>query len=218
MSVQLEVIKFRDLIPVTSVGFAPGFNETTLDITGDDFSSVEQILINGIRCPEFFILNRNRLLAQLPDGAKNQIATIEVLSSNFTKSSVASKVNFAIGNKTRSVSGILKLVQLFTKWMLQSPGSDIFNPERGGGLQEIVGQVSTSRKMDQVLGALTMVVQSTSTQIRSSQLLHSNLPLDERLLTAELIDVNVYEKEMEARVKVYLTSMAGRDAIASLAL
>jgi hypothetical protein len=218
MSVQLEVVKFRDLIPVSSVSFANGFDETTLDIYGEDFLSVEKVLVNELKCPEFIILNKNRILAQLPSGARNQISSIEVVSSNFTKTAAASRVSFSFGSKTRTVSGILKLVQLFTKWMLQSPGSDIFNPERGGGLQEIVGQVMTSRKMDQVLSAISMTVQSTSSQIRSAQLMHSNLPLDERLLTADLVDVNVYEKEMEARVKVSVTSMAGRDAVASLAL
>jgi hypothetical protein len=218
MAKQLEVVKFRDLIPVSSIGFAKGFNELTLDVTGEDFSSVEKVTVNDIPCPEFIILNKNRLYAQLPDGAKNQISSIEVVSSSFTKTAVASKISYAFGNKTKTVSGIIKLVQLFTKWMLQSPGSDIFNPERGGGLQELVGQIPTSKKMDQVLGALTMVVQNTSTQIRSVQLMYSNLPMDERLLSAELVDVNVYEKEMEARIKVAITSVAGRDAIASLAL
>lgn len=218
MAVQIEVVKFRDLIPVTSVGFAQGFDELTLDITGEDFQNVEQVLVNEIRCPEFIILTKNRMYAQLPSGAKNQISTIEVVSSTFTKTTAASKISYSFGNKTKTVSGILKLVQLFAKWMLQTPGSDIFNPERGGGLQEIVGQMPSSRKMDQVLGALTIIIQNTTSQIKSAQLKHSNLPADERLLSAELLDVNVYEKEMEASVKVAISSVAGKDAVASLSL
>jgi hypothetical protein len=219
MSDQLEVVKFRDLIPLTAIPrFVPGLGAPAIEVIGDDFSSVEQVFINDVPASEFIILDKHRMYVQLPDGAQGPISTIEVLSSNFTKTTTASKVTFALGNKTRTVHGVLKLVQLFTKWMLQSPGSDIYNPERGGGLQAMVGKMVSTRKMDPILTSITQAVQNTTQQIRAAQVTMSQLPLDERLLSAVVSDMNIFEEQMEARVKVLITTVAGTDAIASLDL
>jgi len=216
---QLEVIKFRDLIPIQSVPrYVPGFDNPTIEITGEDFSSAASILINEVPAPEFIIVNKHSLYVQLPEAAQNGISTIEVLSSKFTRTTSSSKISYEIGDKTRTVSGILKLVQLFTKWIMQSPDSDIFNPERGGGLQELVGNFSSTKQMDRILTALTRSVGNTVTQIRASQSNIPSLPLDERLLSAEIIDLDVYAQQMEARARVFLRSVAGDEALASLEL
>ena len=108
---QLEVIKFRDLIPIQSVPrYVPGFDNPTIEITGEDFSSAASILINEVPAPEFIIVNKHSLYVQLPEAAQNGISTIEVLSSKFTRTTSSSKISYEIGDKTRTVSGILKLV------------------------------------------------------------------------------------------------------------
>jgi len=218
MSTQLEVIKFRDLIPVTSIPrVVPGFQNTTVEILGEDFNSVESVWINDIQVPEFIIVSKNKLWAQLPTEAST-IQIVEVRSSNFTRTNMASKILFEVGTRTRKIEGLLKLVQLFTKWMLQSPGSDIFNPERGGGLQQLVGKVVSSKKMEPILAVISRSVDQTSLQIRTAQASARNLPLSERLLTANLIGVNVNEDKMEAAARVRVVSMAGDDAVSALTL
>ena len=218
MAFQLEVIRFRDMLTVTSVpGFVPGVDVPTIEITGEDLSSAETVFINETRVPEFIIVNKHKIFAQLPEGTA-RISTIEVLSSGFTRTVDASKISFEIGDKTRKVDGILKLVQLFTKWILQSPGSDIFNPARGGGLQQIVGSVTTTRDMKPVLASLTRSVNSTVTQIRAAQMGVPTLPLSERLLDASLVDLNIYEKQMQARARVLVQSVGGADAVSALVL
>jgi hypothetical protein len=218
MAYQLEVIKFRDVVTVTQIKrFVPGMADLTLEIRGEDFSSVEEVLVNSVRAPEFIILSKEIMWVVLPDAAKARIDTIEVMSSNFTKTLAGSKIQFKIGDKTRTVSGILKLVQLFTKWLLQSPGSDIFNPDRGGGLQNMIGRVTT-QKMEPVMAAVTMAVSNVTSQIKDVQTTQTNLPMNERLLAAKIKAVNIYEPQMEARVSIDLTNMAGEDAISSIAL
>ena len=217
MAYQLEVIKFRDLVTVTQITrFVPGLADLTLEITGEDFSSVEEVLVNEVKAPEFIILNKTTMWVTLPDAAKNEIATIEVLSSNFTSSINSAKMTFKLGDKTRAVNGILKLVQLFTKWLLQSPGSDVFNPDRGGGLQQLIGQVMSTRKMEPVMASLTRAISTTVSQLQTAQSAQSNLPLNERLLSANMTTINVYEQNMEARAVIDVRNMAGEDAISSL--
>ena len=219
MANQLEVIKFRDLITVTAITrFVPNMADLTIEVEGEDFSSVEEVLINEVHAPEFIILNKNLMWVRLPDAAKNQISTVEVISSNFTKTIQASKLQFKIGDKTRTVTGILKLTQLFTKWLLQTPGSDIFDQDRGGGLQMMVGSLATTKKMEPVLSRISQAVSSTASQIRAAQTTQANLPMNERLLSATVTNVNVYEQQMEARAVIDVKNMAGEDAISSLQL
>jgi len=218
MSYQLEVVKFRDLVEALSIPrFVPGLDPPAIEIKGEDFRSVERVIINGQNAPEFIIINQKTIYAQIP-GSIQRIQSVEMLSSNFTRSTIASKLSYELGPKTRKVEGILKLIQLFTKWLLQTPGSDIFNPERGGGLLALVGSMGTGRSMDTIIGSVSRAVQSTVSQMRSAQINVSGLPLSEQLLSADITDFDIFERQMEARIKVLVTSMAGNEAVTALEL
>jgi hypothetical protein len=218
MSVQLEVVRFRDLIEVLSISrFVPGITPPTLEIKGEDFRSVERVLINDQSSPEFIIINQKTIYVQVPE-AIGRIQSIEVLSSKFTRNTSSSKLSYEFGPKTRKVEGILKLMQLFVKWLLQTPGSDVFNPERGGGLLTLVGAMGTGRGMDNIIGSVSRAVQTTVSQMRAAQINVPGLPLSEQLLSAEVTDFDIFERQMEARVKVLLVSMAGKEAVTALEL
>ena len=218
MSYQLEVVKFRDLVEVLSIPrFVPGVSPPAIEIKGEDFRSVERVVINDQNAPDFIIINQKTIYVQIP-GSVQRIKTIEVLSSNFTRSTKASKLSYELGPKTRKVAGILKLMQLFTKWLLQTPGSDIFNPERGGGLLALVGTIGSGRSMDSIIGAVSRSVETTVSQMRASQINVPGLPLSEQLLSADITDFDIFERQMESRVKVSITSMAGDEAVNALEL
>jgi hypothetical protein len=218
MSVQLEVIKFRDLIAVSAIPrFVPNVEVPTLELIGEDFNSVESVFINEIKVPEFIILNKTKMWAQLPNSV-TAIQSVEVISSDFTVTGKNSRIDFRIGNTSKRVTGVLKLTQLFTKWMLQSPGSDIFNPEYGGGLQQVVGSLAGKRKIDSIIAAVSRAIDQTASQIRSAQSNGGSIPLSERLLSASLLDASVFDDRMQAIVRVQLTSMTGDSALSALSL
>lgn len=216
----LEVVKYRDLVGIKELSrFVPGAELPTLEILGEDFTHVEEVRINEVTSPEFIIVGKTTLWAVLPVGARNSISTVEVISSTFTKTAAASKLQFKIGTTSRRVSGILRLVQLFTKWMLQSPGSDIFNREMGGGLQDLVGKVATTKGMEPVMSAIAQAIDRTSTQIRSAQLRSRGVPsADERLLSATLVDFGIFEGKMEAQARVRIRAVSGAAAVSNLSL
>jgi hypothetical protein len=215
---QLEVVRFRDLLPVLAIpGFVKGLSPLTVELRGTDFSSAETVNINETPVPEFMIVSKTTIYAQLPS-SDSPISSIEVLSSRFSRDVESAMFSFEIGNKTRKVDGVLKLVQMFTKWILQSPGSDLFNPTRGGGLQQIVGKVATGKDMQPVFASITRAVNATVSQIRAAQINVPQLPLSERLLSATLIDMKIYEEQMQARARVALQSAGGAEAVAALVL
>ncbi len=219
MAFQLEVIRFRDQVPIQAIPrFIPGLDNLTLELKGQDFRNADQVIVNEVPAPEFIIVDQHTLFVQLPDAAQEQISSVEVISSGFTLTSEASKIQFQVGPKTRKVDGILKLIQLFVKWILQTPGSDLFNPERGGGLQEIAGKLTATRNMQPVLASITRSVNATVTQIRAAQANVNGLPASERLLAADIVSMNVFDKDMEARLRVRISSVAGRDALTSILL
>lgn len=218
MGFQLEVVRFRDLLPVQAIpGFVQGLSPLTIELRGRDFSSAEKVSINETSVPEFMIVNKTTIYAQVPENT-GPIQTIQVLSSKFSREVESAMLHFEIGNKSRKVEGILKLVQLFTKWILQTPGSDMLNPTRGGGLQQIVGVVGTSKDMQPVFASITRSISLTVSQIRAAQSGIARLPLSERLMSANLLDMKIYEKQMQARARVSIFSAGGAEAVSALVL
>lgn len=218
MAYQLEVIRFQDLLVVQSIPrFVPGLSPPTLEIKGEDLSTATRVLINDSDVPEFMVVDKKTIYAQVPESI-GKISSIQIVSSGFTRTGIGSKISFEIGNKTQKVDGLLKLVQLFTKWVLQSPGSDVFHPSRGGGLQQLAGRVSTTKDMQPIYASITRAVDTTTSQIRTAQANQTNLPLSERLYSATLVDISIHDKTMSALAQVRLHSMAGADAVSALQL
>ena len=218
MAFQLEIVRFRDLLPVQSIpGFVKGLSPLTLELKGRDFSSTDSVYINEAAVKEFMIVNKTTIYAQVPN-VQGPIQTIRVLSSKYSRDVESAMMSFEVGNKSRKVEGILKLLQLFTKWVLQTPGSDMLNPTRGGGLQQIVGSVATTKDLQPVFASITRAINNTSTQIRSAQINAVRLPLSERLMSANLVDLKIYEKQMQAQAKVAIVSAAGAEAVSALVL
>lgn len=213
----LEIIKFRDVLKVTEIGgFVPNLPRT-IEIKGEDFSSAETISINDIPVEEFVIINKMTALVQLPESV-DQVKTIDVISADFTRTAAASTMSFAIGDRSKALTGLLKLVQLFVKVLMTSQGSDIFDPDWGGNLQDIVGSLISTNRTDVVGGAVARSISSTSDQIRRAQLSLSNVPLEERLLTASLVKLSILRQTDEVRVRVLIDSVAGQRALTGIIL
>jgi len=55
-------------------------------------------------------------------------------------------------------------------------------------------------------------------QIRTAQMNAGRLPLSERLLTATLLDMNIFEAQMQAKARISLQSVGGAEAVSALVL
>jgi len=218
MANTLEVVKFRDVIPVHAMPRVfLEMDPPAVELKGRDFRTADQVYLNGYRVDDFIVMDQQTIIAQIPEGLR-QFRTVSVLSSGFTLTSKPSKVDFEIGAKTRRIRGVLKLMQLFCKVLLQSPGSDIFNPTMGGGLQDLVGTVTSADASTRNMVLLSQAVSNTASQIKSTQVNSPGLPLSERLLRAELADIKFVRQLDEARARVRLVSMSGVVGVAAVEL
>ena len=214
----LELIKFRDVLRVLSIPrLVPGVDVPTVELKGNDFRSAETVAINDLPSPEFIIIDRKTIYAQIPEGV-DAVKTVSVISNNFSTLKPASKVIFRLGDKTQTISGLMKLVQLFIKILLQSPGSDIFSPGTGGGLQEMVGRLTSTKRADRLLAQITQAIDQTKTQIRRIQMDTPGIPLTERLLNATLLDIRMVQTLDEAHARVQIDNVAGQTGLQAIEL
>ncbi len=222
MSLDFQVVFPQESIRLSSIRFTPvsplGLPRA-LDIFGQDFRSVDEVLINDMESPDVIILSKNRLIAQLPDPLQKSldVRAVAVLSRKLTITD-RSYLRFRISDTPGVVKGILRLVQLFLKVLLQTPGTDIWNRKAGGGALKNVGSTFGAEQGADIISDFVIAVDSTAKQIVATQGREPRLPRDERLLAAKVLSVG-YDRNLGALLAaVELTSQAGRAATANLEL
>lgn len=215
--IDLQVAFPVEAIALTSVSFLASAALPTLDIYGQDFRAVDEVLINDVSSPAVVVLGKNRLIAQIPEAFRGQTTfrSVDVVSNRLTITD-RSLVKFKIGAQPSKVRGILRLMQLFLKLLFTTPGSDIFAPQSGGGALRGLGANLTVAGGQGLINDFVIAVRRTAEQILLIQSRDSALPLDERLLSARVASARFEASEAALVVSVQLTSQAGRSATANL--
>lgn len=184
-------------------------------LEGDDFTSVESVVFNDLKSPSFFIFDKHRMQATLPDALSAAgVRTVTVTSRRLVMTS-QSILKFKLGTKPSKVNGILKLVQLFVKVLFTTQGTDIFRPNVGGNGKRNIGR-NHGKDGGLIIKDFSISVQTTTRQIIASQANQPQLPADERLLNAEIISVEFNSDELALSVQINLTSHAGRSALVNM--
>ena len=222
MAVDLQIVFPQEVIRLNQIRYTPAGPlglPKALDIIGEDFRSVDEVLINEIESPDVLILSNRRLIAQLPDVLQRapNIISVTVTSRNLTVTP-RSLIKFRVSDQPGRVSGILRLIQLFLKLLFTTPGSDIWNKRSGGAGLRRIGQTFGSDAGGSIISDFVISVNNTARQIVSTQGRDPMLPRDERLLSAKVISAS-FNREMGAVLTaIELTSQAGRAATANLEL
>jgi hypothetical protein len=213
-----QVCEPRAAIPVAAVRYVLGLPIRTLDITGEDFRSVDEVLVNQIPSPDVMVMSKTRLLAQVPDALSRQtITSVSVISSQLTVTE-RSFIDFRISRTPGKVSGILRLMQLFLKTLFTTPGSDIFSPKRGGGGLSALGQNFGLDQGGDIVSSFIVSVDNTTRQIIQVQGRQPSVRADERLLTARVTNAGYSKTETALLATIEILSQAGRAATARLEL
>lgn len=215
MSVDLQVAFPQEAIEISSVTRVPGTPVPVLDVVGSDFSSIDQVLVNDIEARDFAVVNRNRLLVTVPDGSSLIIRQLSVTSRRLVMSP-RSLLRFRISSVPSKVAGILRLVQLFTKILFTTPGSDIFNQRLGAGALKNLGRTFSKNDTGGIVSDFVVAVENTSRQIIAIQGRQPGLPQDERLLRAKVSEARFDANDAALRVTTEITSQAGQTALANL--
>lgn len=207
----LQVIQLADSLPVARITALS--SEGPYRLHGRDFRFVENVLFNGADAPTFVIESRTTILATLPV-PRSELREVMVLSSQVTMTE-RSLVRLQLGGGV--VEGITRLVQRFTKLLLQTPGSDIFSPEDGGGLRDLVGYAASVSGVSDLVARHNLAISRTREQIQRRQARSRQyIPAAERLVGAEVLSVDFDRDTGTLRSRVRLQSAAG-DALLNLA-
>ena len=216
MSVDFQAVFPQEVIPLIAIRQVPGMSPRTLDITGTDFRSLDEVLLNEIPAPGAVVVSQTRLLVPVPASlAHATITSVSVLSRRLTISQ-HSIIQFRIGRTPSKVRGILRLMQLFLKVLFTTPGQDIFTPKLGAAALKNIGRTFGKEQSDNNVIDFELAVETTVRQILAIQSKDASLPFDERLLSARLLGSKYDHEQSALVVSVELTSQAGQAAVTNV--
>ncbi len=208
----VSLIRLLDLLRVEGIREAVGVSPRSIIVRGIDFSSVESVLINGVTAPEHAVLSRTELIAQVPEDQEDAIITdVSVLSTQLTMTD-KSLVALTVGTRVKSISGIPRMMQVFLRQLLRSPGSNIFHPRSGGGLVKRVGTIMSPN----AAADAAVAVSAARQYIINVQSTDRRIPPSERLLSAEVAGLRADPQGTSLFMTIVLTNHAGTRAAASV--
>ncbi len=213
MALDLQTVHPQNTIPVSSTSLIMFGGLRALDVLGEDFRSVDAVFINDIKSPDIIVVSPTRLIAQLPDSLQEtpDVQSITVVSRTLTLTA-SSLLKFVVGDTPGSVSGILRLLQLFVKILLSEPGSDVFNKDMGGALLRNVGATFGSEEGEGIRADATVAVDRTARQVLSLQSRDGTVPRDERLLSANLVGATFSRASSSLFLSIEVVSQIGASA------
>lgn len=210
MAEDIQIVRLLDVVAVTAIEEAVGVSPRSVVITGDDFESVEQVLLNGFPSPEFVTYAENKILAQVPgEVVLSSITDVFILSAKLTLTE-RSLVEFTFGTRPQKVTGIIKLMQTFLRILIRTPNSNVFHRNIGGGLFRKIGStIGTGPNRDRAAADATIAVNRTQEQIVAVQTPIRSIPPSERLLSASIVALDVDFQNGALSMSVDLISHSG---------
>jgi hypothetical protein len=218
MATDLGVVEPQELLRVSEIRVVPALAVRTLDIVGEDFQSVDEVLVNDVPSPDVVVLGPTRLLAEVPDAVKGSTVTSVTVLSRRLALSDKSFIRFRVSPTSSKVRGELGLMQKFLKLLFTTPGTDIFAPKLGGAGLRTLGQNFGKEEGADIVSSFIVSVETTKRQMIQLQSRNPSLPPDERLLSASVVQAGFNRNETALVVSVEILSQAGRQAKARLEL
>jgi phage baseplate assembly protein W len=117
-------------------------------------------------------------------------------------------VDFTFGKRTKTVSGILKLVQMVTKLMLTTPGTDHFSPELGTVIPSLLKRGVSHSSVQVIKMDIMASLQDLERQIQDIQAAEV-IPDDERLQDVITRRVEYLPASAEWIIEISISSLAG---------
>lgn len=216
MALDMQVVHFYDSLRVVSAVPVRDFFPPSFDIRGSSFSSATKVLMNGYEAPDFVVINDKKIVAQIPRQVYTDIVRDISVLSNFFTGTRASLVKFEVNANMRKSSGILYMMQMFVKILLTTRGTDIWNRSLGGSIRDYIGATINPSNTGSLVSGAMMAVANAETQLKRLQIKTPSLTSNERLSSAEVMNV-VYNGEKSAlEIMVRLNAVSGLRALALL--
>lgn len=218
MAVDYQVVFPTEAVKLTSIQLLFGSDPLMLIIYGQDFSAVDEVLINEIKCPSYQVLSKTKMLAEIPaEVAPASIRSINVTSRRLVLTD-RSVITFRISQTPAKTTGLFRLMQLYLKLMLSTPGTDIFDQSVGGGLLGFVGSTFRGAEGGDIVRNFIVANDNVARQIIAIQSRQPELRAEEKLLSAHVISARFSAAQSALLTSVELISQAGKTAKANLVL
>lgn len=213
----IQVVRLFDVVAVDGIREAAGVSPRSIILRGTDFTSAEQVLINGFPSPEFVTYSDIEMVAQVPSAIiDQQVLEVFVLSKRLTLTQ-RSLVELTFGTRPESTNGILKLVQNFTRMLIRSPGTNYFNKTSGGGLFKKIGAtIGGGDARDRAVADAVIAVNRTASYMIQTQAPLTNITPAERLLSAKVVAAEADPQNGSIALSVELVSHSGLRGVATL--
>jgi len=114
---------------------------------------------------------------------------------------ITRKVTLEVGSKT--VSGLTKLLQIVVLSLLNNPGRDILDPDRGAGIRDMIGMNFDPTDLTEILAELTQRIRKSEKEILADQV-GLNVISSEKLREIKIISVSPGDAldEIAARIRI----------------
>lgn len=200
----LQFVEYRGAANVQQVGWLSGTNDLGVDIRGNGFVDVVEVRINGVPCPDFLEMSPSHLLASVPASQIGLGVTSVAVFTAGTGAAAAAVIQFRLVSRAQA-AGVTALVQRFLYVLLTTPGSDIFSPDVGAGLQRLLAMSMgpTTRAL------VARAVSDAETQLIRAQA-REPVPDNERLAAARLVDLRYDRNSATTSLRVELTAVSGQ--------
>lgn len=214
--IDIKILSIQDLLPVNGLSYATGITPVSLVITGSSYLGATSVYVNDLQVSEFIIVSDNKIIAQLPSGAVGSVIRKVAVIAEKPTVNRASLLQFDLGSSFSLLQGIERLVQIFCKILIQTPGSDKFYPSLGGGLLTVVGSNVSRSDVKGMQASVVSAVSKTRDQILGIQSKNKSIPSDERLLSADASGVGFDVLTTTLSARIALSAVSGKAAVANL--
>lgn len=217
MPADLQTIEALAVVPLDQVQIIPDSVPVSLQIRGGPFVALDAVLINNIASPSFIQVNDREIWAQVPSGMEGSTVSVAVLSQNLLNADHV-QLRFRLGKQTRKISGLARLVQMFVRILLMSPGTNLLNPALGGGLLRALRSSYNPNQLQGLQTEVYLAVQRASEQLMTLQAREVRTPRDERILSAKVLGCGVAQATGQLALDLELLSQTGKRFLVSAAL
>jgi hypothetical protein len=206
----LRVVHAKRILDVTGVAFTSKFIFPAVVANGVDLDNTTEVLYNSVGVPEFAAISPTTLIVRIPESQIGKpFVDLKALSDIPLGVDGSAELSFRV-SRPQMISGAERLVQAWLLLLHTTPGSSIFAPSSGGGVRTLLGSDSGSARG--AAAGLASVIDRTSQELIRLQDRTPALPLDEKLLSCELLSVNFVEETGETYAAISLQNALGQNA------
>jgi len=208
-----QLLAYSDVAGINSLDMVGVSGVPTLKIGTDNFNDIHSVRVNGVST-EFIVVSQGEILAEVPPSVRGVLLTrVDVLreSSGLSDTSI---IRFEAQIPGARAKGHRLVVQHFLKVLLTRRGSDIFRPDMGGSLSNLIGSPSNASGLRAAVG---LSIRRTEDQLVREQAASGRVSA-EMLQSATLVDTSFNPREASINVTIRITTMDGTTSSTGVAV